>query len=54
MINMFINASTPVDRYSAAHEHFGSAGLSAGKIILILVLVCALGALIYYALKNDK
>ena len=52
---MWFLASTPGDRYAAAHEHFGSAGMDIKKIILVAVLIGIVAFLVYYAMKdNDK
>lgn len=36
------------------HEHFGSAGFSTEKIILIIGVLCVIGIFVYFALKKDK
>jgi len=45
-------ASTPGDRLAAAHEHFASSGMNAEKIILIAVIACVAGVLVYFAMKK--
>jgi hypothetical protein len=49
---MFFHGVSSGDRLAAAQEHFRSAGMSAGKIVLLIVLACIAGFLIYYAYRK--
>jgi len=50
---MLFKAATAVDRYSAAHEHFGSAGMDIKKIIVLAVIALIIVGLIIYSFKKN-